>query len=236
VGRFLGFLVFFVLLAAAFVLIVLPLLLGPFLTNMVRDAGLKSDTLSVSVAPFDPTLLLGHARKIRLIASNVDVSPAKIGSVDISIGDASYPDRSFKTVTGELDNVSVTVNGMDQVSVGNISVDGPADAASATAHLSPSDTDRLIRLAGDRAGVTIDQIRVSDTGVTVKVGGNDANAKLDVVGGALVLDPGVGNPIVLLQPAPSDPWKFNEAWVDANGLNVRATVDVAGITHNLSSL
>src|SRR3954452_3982870 len=102
VGRFLRFLVFLVVLFAAFVLIALPLLLGPLLTDMVRNAGLKSETLSVSVAPFDPTLLLGHARKITLIASNVDASPARIGDVNLAIGDASYSDRSFKTVTGDL--------------------------------------------------------------------------------------------------------------------------------------
>jgi hypothetical protein len=235
VGRFLGFVVFFVLLAGAFVLIVLPLALGPFLTQMVRDAGLKSETLSVSVAPFDPTLLLGRARKVTLIASNVDASPATIGSVNLSIGNASYFDRSFQTVSGELNDVAVTVNG-DHVRIGDISVDGPADAANATAHFSATDTDRLIRLAGQRAGLTIDQVRVGDSGVTVKVSGVEANAKLAVSGGALVLDPGVGGAIVLLQPAPSDPWKLNEAWVDADGLNVAAVVDVERITHSLDSV
>ena len=48
-----------------------------------------------------------------------------------------------------------------------------------------------------------------------------------------MLDPGVGSAIVLLQPAPSDPWQLQEAWVSADGLNVRATVDVASITDNL---
>lgn len=235
-GRFLGFLVFFLLLVSGFVLIVLPLLLGPFLTNLVRDAGLKSDTLSVSVAPFDPTLLLGRARKITLIASNVDASPATIGSIDLSIGDANYFGRSFKTVSGTLNDVSLTVNGKDNVRIGDISVDGPANAANATAHFSAADTDRLIRLAGERAGLTIDQVRVGDSGVTVKVSGIESNAKLAVSGGALVLDPGVGGAIVLLQPAPSDPWTLSEAWVDADGLNVRAVVDVASITQDLGSV
>ena len=57
-----------------------------------------------------------------------------------------------------------------------------------------------------------------------------------VSGGALVLEPGVGGSIVLLQPAPSDPWSLKEAWVTADGLNVRATVDVASLTDDLGSL
>lgn len=234
-GRFLGFLVFFLLLAAAFVLIALPLLLGPLLTNMVRDAGVKADTLSVTVAPFDPTLLLGRARKITLIATDVDAAPARIGSVNLAIGDASYSDKSFKTVNGELDDVSVSVDGND-VHIGNISVDGPASAADAVAHLSATDTDRLIRLAGERAGLTIDDVGVGDTGVSVKVSGIESNARLGVNGGALILDPGVGGEIVLLQPNPSDPWTLQEAWVSADGLNVRAIVDVASLTDDLGSV
>jgi hypothetical protein len=225
VGRFLRFLAFFAVLVAVFVLIALPLLLGPLLTQMVRNAGVQADTLSVSVAPFDPTLLLGRAHRITLIASGVEESPARIGSVNLSIGDASYFDRSFQTVAGTIDDVTVTVNDAP-VHIGDVSVDGPSDAASATAHLSATDTDRLIRLAGQRAGLTIDAVHVGDTGVTVKVSGIESNARLAVSGGALVLDPGVGEAIVLLQPAPSDPWQLKEAWVSADGLNVRAIVDM----------
>ena len=164
---------------------------------MVRDAGLKADTLSVSVAPFDPTLLLGRARKITLIASGVDASPARIGSVNLSIGDASYFDRSFKTVSGYARRRDRDGQRMRPVHIGDVTVDGPADAASATAQLSATDTDRLIRLAGKRAGLTIDEVHVGDSGVTVKVSGIESDARLAVSGGALVLDPGVGGPIVL---------------------------------------
>jgi len=234
VGRFLRFFVFFVVLVAVLVLIVLPLALGPVLTQMVRNAGLHADTLSVSVAPLDPTLLLGKSRQIRLIATDVDMSPAKIGDVNLAVGDASYFDRSFKTVSGDLNDVSLTVNGTDNVHVGDISVEGPANAASATAHLSATDTDQLIRLAGKRAGLTIDDVQVGNDGVTVKVGGVDSAAQLAVTGGALVLNPGVGSTIVLMQPKPSDPWSLQEAWVDSSGLNVRALVDVTQVTDNIT--
>ena len=233
-GRFLRFSAFFVLLLAALVLIVLPLALGPLLAQVVRNSGLKADSLSVNVGLFDPTLLLGKAHTITLVASGVDASPARIGDVNLSIGDASYFDHTFQTVSGQLDDVSVTVNGSDSVHIGDITVDGPADAANATAHMSATDTDRLIRLAGQRAGLTIDDVRISDSGVMVKIGGIDSSARLGVSGGALVLDPGAGSALVLLQPAPSDPWKLQEAWVTADGVNVRALVDVARITRNLS--
>ena len=160
-----------------------------------------------------------------LVATGVDVSPARIGAMNIAIGDASYFDRSFQTVSGSIDDVTLQVNGTDTVHVGDISVNGPTAAASATAHLSATDTDRLIRLAATRAGLIVQAIQIGDSGVTVKISGVQSSAKLTVSGGALVLDPGVGGAIVLLQPAPSDPWTLQEAWVSADGLNVRATVD-----------
>jgi hypothetical protein len=54
-----------------------------------------------------------------------------------------------------------------------------------------------------------------------------------VRGGALVLDPGIGGTIVLLQPAPSDPYQLDEAWLTADGLNVRATIDVNRLTRQV---
>ena len=189
-----------------FVLIVLPLLLGPFLTNMVRDAGLKSDTLSVTVAPFDPTLLLGKAREITLIATDVDASPATIGSVNLAIGDANYFDRSFKTVSRHLDDVSVTVNGTDSAHRRYLrrrsgecrQRDGPSlGDRHGPAHSSRRRTCGLDDRRRPRSATAASPSRSS---------GVDANAQLAVSGGALVLDPGVGGAIVLLQPAPSDPW------------------------------
>jgi len=233
VGRFLRFVVFFVLLAAAFVLVGLPLVLSPVLTQIARNAGLQAQTLDVTVAPFDPTLLLGRARKVTLVASGVDLSPAQIGNVNVSVGNASYFDRSFETVTGELDDVTLEVTGGDKVHIDSVKIDGPSDAASATAHLSAADTDKLIRLAAQRAGIQIDEVTVADSGVTVKVSGVESTARLGVNGGALTLDPGVGGAIVLLQPAPSDPWSLQEAWVSADGLNVRGVVDFTRLAKSL---
>jgi hypothetical protein len=235
VGRFLRFVLFFVLLLAAFVLVGLPLILSPVLTQIARNAGLRAQTLDVTVAPFDPTLLLGRARKVTLVASGVDLLPAQIGNVSVSVGNASYFDRTFATVSGEMNDITLEISGGDVVHIDNVTVDGPSDAASATAHLSAADTDKLIRLAAQRAGIQIDGVTVGDSGVTVEVSGVEATARLGVIGGALVLDPGVGGAIVLLQPAPSDPWSLQEAWVSADGLNVRATVDFTQLAKSLGN-
>lgn len=233
-GGFLRIVALFVVLGAAFVLVGLPLLLGPILTQMVRNTGIQSQSLDVSVALFDPSLLTGHSRRVTLSATDVVQAPATIGSLNVSVSDASFFDRTFVTVSGEIDDVTLTTAQGDSAHLDKVTIDGPADAASATAHLSAADTEALIRLAGQRAGVTIDQVTIAATGVTVKVSGVAATARLAVTGGALVLDPGVGSGIVLLQPAPSDPWQLQEAWVAADGLNVRATVDVTRLASSIT--
>ncbi len=232
VRGFLRFVAFFVLLVGGFVLIVLPLLLSPFLTQVVRDAGLRSATLDVTVAPLDPTLLLGRSRQVRLVATDVDASVGRIGRLDIAVGDASYFDRSFQTVEGELFDVEVTTRGAT-ANIASIRVSGPADAATAVATLTPAQTEALVRLAAQRAGVNVDSVIVSDSGVLVSVAGVEAEARLAVQGGALLLDPGVGVAVVLLQPAPSDPWTLNEAWISPEGLNVRGTVDMQRLAAGL---
>ena len=72
-GGFVRFVAWFVLLVAAFVLIGLPLLMGPLLAGVVRDMGVRADTVDVSVAFFDPGLILGRSRQVTIDAANVDV-------------------------------------------------------------------------------------------------------------------------------------------------------------------
>jgi hypothetical protein len=224
----LRFLAFFGLVAAVLVLVVLPLALSPILTQAVRDMGFRSDTLEVSVAAFDPTLLLGRSRRVSLIATGVDASPAEIGSLNIALGNASYFDQTFETVDGEMADIAIRVDG-GAARITTVTLAGRADAADAVATLSPADTESLVQLAARRAGLTLDAVTVSATGLTVRAAGIEATAQISVRGGALLLDPGVGGAIVLLQPQPSDPWRLNEAWISAEGLNVRGVVDVAAL-------
>jgi hypothetical protein len=235
VGGFLRFLAFFVLLVSVFVLLVLPFVLSPFLTQMVRDAGLRSATLDVTVAPLDPTLLLGRSRQVRLVATDVDLAPARIGRIDVAVGEASFFDRSFNTIEGELDDVSVAIGG-DTVDLATVRVNGPAEAAAATALLNAGQTERLIRLAARRVGIEVTGVLVDASGVTVSAAGLQSRARVTVQGGALLLDPGVGGAVVLPQPAPSDPWSLTEAWISAEGLNVRGVVDVRRIARSVTGV
>ena len=229
---FLRFAAWFVLLTAVFVLVVLPLLLSPLLTSMVRDMGLRSQTLDVSVAILDPSLLLGRSRRVTVVADGVDASSAHIGHLELALGEASYFDRSFESVSGELRDVTVTL-GSDVLGASSIRVDGPAGAASLTARLTAEQTERLVRVAARRAGLTIESVRMTESSLGVTVRGEPGEARISLRGGALLLERGTGGPVLLVQSDPGDQWRLGESWISERGLNIAGTVDMRQLIQEL---
>jgi hypothetical protein len=233
VGGFLRFVAWFVLLVAGFVLVGLPLLVGPLLTNTVRDMGVRADSVDVSVALFDPQLILGRSRQVTIDATNVDMAPATIGSFHLGLGNVDYFQRSFESVSGELRDVRL-VMGNDTVSATSATVAGTADAATVTARFAADQVAQLLTIAAAHNGLTLQDVTVTASGVRVKVHGIEADARLLVRGGALLIDPGVGGPQVLLQPKTSDPWRLTDVWFSEGGMNLAGTVDVAEIARDLA--
>ena len=233
-GGFLRFVAWFALLVAGFVLVALPLVMGPLLANVLRDTGVHADDVNVQVALFDPGLVLGRSRQVTVSATNVEMAPAKVGSINVTLGNVNFLDRSFETVSGELEDVQLTL-GKDTVSADYATVDGPAGAATVTARFAAAQVAQLLTIAAAHNGLKLDDVRVSDSGVTVTVHGISARAQVIVSAGALLLDPGLGVTVVLLQPTRNDPWSLTDAWFSTNGLNLSGTVDVFAIVHEMSS-
>ncbi len=232
-GGFLRFLAFFAVLAAILLLVVAPLVAGPLLTQMVRDQGVRSSNLAVTVALFDPTILLGRSRSMHVSADQADMPPASIGSLELTLGDVSFFDQTWATVDGQMRDIRLTTGGRT-FAVDTLTVAGPANAANATVRLSADETESLIRFAAEREGLRVDDVRFSGTGVRVDLAGVQADAQVDVRGGALVLvPPGGDGGVALIQPAPSDPWQLSEAWVSDEGLNLRGVVDTTRLVNSL---
>ena len=230
---FLRFLALFGVLVAVLVLVVLPLALGPFLTQMVRDSGLRSQSLDVTVALFDPLLVLGRSRSTHVSAGAVDLSPGAVGSLELTLGDVSLLDRTWRTVDGEISDVAITTSG-ETLHIGSLDVSGDAEGATATARLSATEGEALIRAASERHGLRVDDVTFGPGDVSVTIEGAEAEARLEVRGGALVLFPGTGEGgVPLIQPAPADPWQLEEAWISDTGLNVRGVVDTTRLARAL---
>lgn len=234
-GSFLRFAAFFTLLVGVLVFVVLPAVASPVLTQMVREMGLRGDDLDVSIEYFDPSLLSGNADSVTIKGRNVELPPALVGNLTLRFGSVSLVDRTFATITGRLEDVTLAAAGLT-VRVESVDVDGPSSAAAATGRFDADQTRQLVTGAARRAGLQIDDVRLVDGGLQMSVGGLETGAAIAVRGGALVLSPEGVAPVLLLQPAPSDPWRLSEAFVSPTGVTVRGVVDAATLAERIAGL
>jgi hypothetical protein len=221
-----------VLLVALLVFVVAPAVASPLLTQMVRDMGLRADDVEVTIEAFDPCLFAGRSQKLRVQATNAVLTPATVEYLDLSFGDVSFFDRSFDSVRGELRGVVLTAGGLT-LKVSSLQVSGPASEAQAVAQLTAAETEQVVRSAAQRAGLQLDTVRFVDGGLRVSLAGLETGARVDVAGGALVLTPEIGPPVLLLQPAPPDPWRLTEAYVTPAGVTINGVVDAARLASQL---
>jgi hypothetical protein len=226
----LRFLLFFAVLASLLVLVGLPAVASPVLTQMVRDGGLRADELHVSVGLFDPGLVLGRVGRLRIEARRVALGPADVAGLDLTLGGVDLFDRTFETISGNVRDVDLTAGGL-ALHVERVDIDGPARSADVAGYFGPQQSLELIRQAARRMDLAIDDVRLVDGAVRLSLAGFETNADVSVDGGALVLRPDLGPRMLLLQPAPSDPWRLTGAEISRDGLTVRGVVDVAALAH-----
>jgi hypothetical protein len=228
VSGLLRFLLFFALLVGLLVFVALPALASPLLGQLVRDAGLQADRLSVSVPYFDPGLIVGQPSRLRLEAGDVELGPATAAGLDLTLGEVDLLGRTFESVRGNVRDTELTAGGLN-VAVDRIDIEGPATQARVTAHFAPDQAADILRQSARRVGVALDDVRLVDDAVRLRVAGFEARATVAVEGGALVLRAEHLPALLLLQPAPSEPWRLTEASVSSDGLTVSGVVDAAAL-------
>ena len=232
-GGFLRFLTLFAVLVAFLGLVVVPVLATPVLTGMVRDMGLRADTLRVSVELFDPLIFLGRSRALHVEATNVDVAPAGIERMDIVLRNVSFLDRTWETVDGELEGLALTTGGQT-FTASSVVVSGDVREARATARMTEQEVQDIVRFAARRQGLPIDMVALTDSGVQVTNDGDPSLGRLEVRGGVLILSPGEGAPpVVLIQPQATDSLRLEEVWISDGALNVRGVVDPGLFTNQV---
>jgi hypothetical protein len=234
VSRILSFLLFFIVVVGVMLFLAVPLVINPMLTQTVRDMGVKADDLKVSVDALDPALLQGRATRLHVLGTNVEIGRATVGELDLTLGDVSFFDRTFGSVNGKLGDVAVSAGGIS-ASANEVDVSGPSTAAVATGHFDPAQSADIVKAAAKRVGVPLDDAQLVDGGLRLTVAGLQLGAGVSVEGGALVLTPEIGPQIVLVQPATSDPWTLEEAYVSPSGITVRGTVDATRVAKGATS-
>ncbi len=130
---------------AAFVLIGLPAIAAGALTAGVQAAGLQSDDTVVTVTSDPPTDLLGlHADRVRIRATDATFRGLAIGSLDLTLHDLHFVDRTAASVDGTLDDVTATGVGGHDLTLQTITVSGGGDTITATTTIPAADVEGLI--------------------------------------------------------------------------------------------
>jgi len=236
-GRLTGlikFAAFSALLIALLVFVVIPVVAGPIISGLARDAGVQGDDLDVSVDLFGPSVLTGRVPSVRVQADDVEVPRAVIGRVDVMLTDVSPSDRSFASISGTLHEVQVRGPGGLAMVVQTIDLEGPAEATRATGSLDRTASEQLIREIAGQAGVEVDGVILRDGSLTIDRDGQAAEARLRVAGDALILEPAGADPVVLLAPAPSESWRLRDVRVTPAGMMVDLTVDARQLVSQMS--
>lgn len=218
------FSVFSTLLVAVLVLIAIPLLAGPLLEGIARDAGLEGDRVEVSVNLLGPSLLSGRAPEVRVRADEVALPRGVIGRLDLTLHGVSPASRTFESVTGHLEDVRVSGPGGANVRVRSVQLEGPARSTRARAELSKEDSEQLVAQVARDAGLQVDRVRLEAGRILLGRGDGDTEARFRVAGAALILETDSSQEIVIA-PAPSEPWRLEDVRITQDGLEIELTVD-----------
>jgi hypothetical protein len=225
--------ILFAAVAVALILVVaVPLLIGPVVGSMVRDAGFPGQDLHVDVNLIGGGLFSGRAESVHVQAKNVNVPHGQVGDVDLTLKDVSAMDHTFSAVSGTLHNVQVSGPNGIPVVVGTVDLNGPATTTQARGTISGADAERLVSAAATAAGSAVDSVKLGQGGLSITSGGKTTQGKLRVAGRALILDRD-GTSTVLIAPAPSEHWHLEGVTVTPGSIQVDLEVDTRALAKDL---
>lgn len=229
------FIIFSTALIALLLLVGVPLVAGPLLSGIVRDAGLQGDDVQVSIDLMGPGLLAGRAPQIRIQADQVAVSHGVIGRLDLTLHNVSANGHSFESVSGRLEDVRVNGPGGVALVVGSVDLEGPAHATRAAGRIHAEDAVELVARVARQAGMAVDGVIFQQGLLTLTHGDEVTDAHLRVAGDALILERVGSEPQVVLAPAPSEPWRLEDVRITAEGLEIDLTIDANDLAERVRS-
>ena len=232
----LKFLLVMSVLIAVLVFFVLPAVAGPILTGLARNAGIGGTDVTVDVEAGGAQLLGGGADGLRVRGRDLTVEGIVIGGYDVTLGRVALFDRRFETVKGTLSDVRLGGTGARALQVRTLALEGPADAARASGRVERADAERMIADAVRRAGLPVGDVDLRDGHVELEAGGRRLTAELAVADGRLLARLPNGRSVELMRAGRADAWRLDDVDVRADGLAVRATIDLQSIARDMPGL
>jgi hypothetical protein len=202
-------------------------------TNALTAAGFTGTDTKVTVsADLPPRILLGHADRIRLTATDASVGGLYAASIDVTLCDVELIDRTFTSVHGTLTGVRVPAPNGDPVTIDSVSVDGAGTAADATLTMSIAEaeslgTSQIKSQIGTQATVKLSAPNIA----TANINGHAAPGHLVVRNGELLLVPdSTALPTVtLIGAGHGNPFTFTSVRVGADTVTLDGTIDLQSL-------
>jgi hypothetical protein len=226
----------FVLVAALVVLSAAAWFGSPLLASAAIDAALRNggfeavrlDTTATADPP--PRLLLGHADRVRIVASDVSFRTFHADRLDLTLTDVDVVGRTAATIHGTISGAEVaTADGVPTTA--DVTIDGDAGAAPSTIRIDGSTVDRVVRATlGPQLGGAVsrtelvgpDILRIVTPAATL-----EGQIVLDGSGGIALRNRLGQAPILTLDP--SFPLRLGSVAVVDGALRIDATLDAEAL-------
>ena len=202
-------------------------------TNALTAAGFTGTDTKVTVsADLPPRILLGHADKIQLTATDASVGGLYAASIDVTLSDVELIDRTFASVKGTLTGVRVPAPNGDPVTIDAVSVAGVGTAADATLTMSTAAAESLAASQIKSQIGTTATVKLSAPNiVTITINGHAAPGRLAVRSGELLMVPdSTALPTVtMIGAGHGNPFTFTSVRVGANTVTLDGSIDLQSL-------
>ena len=233
----LSFLLFVVVLVGLLAWFVLPAIAGPLVVASLTGAGLQGrDTRATVTADPPLELLLLRADRVHVQSTDVSLRGIRAAMLDINLTDVGFLERSFATIDGDLEGLTVTTAEGGSVSIPSVHITGSSSAARADFVVPTPLVISLAQDAAERAtGRRPSAVSLKSPGVvSFDVGGATFDETLAINGsGDLLAEGGVGGAglpsLVLVRATEIAPFTLQSVGVEDAGVQLGGTVDLAAM-------
>jgi len=198
-------------------------------TNALNAVGFTGTNTQVQVsADLPPRILLGHADRVRLTSSQVSVGDLHAASIDLTLSDVEFIDRTVGGVSGTLTGVRVPAQSGGVLTVDSAVLDGSGTDSTATLTVSNDQVAGLAKTELKAAGVTATNVKLAAPDkVTITVGGQTKTGHIVAHDGALeaVFTGVTPSTMTLIEAGNGNPFTFTSVAVGASSVTLVGTID-----------
>jgi hypothetical protein len=124
-------------------------------------AGFQGSNTSVTVVADPPVeLLSAHADRVTIESEDATIDQFRAGRVELALTDADLLNRTFGSVEGSLDNVTIEASGDTTLEASRVEVTGDPSAADMTIHVTREALgNAALEMLRQQLGVEVDTVK-----------------------------------------------------------------------------